>query len=448
MSDSKKSLGESIEEVQVMRARLEKLEPGRAGEALRQSEELLRMAVNATQDAMISIGQDGLITVFNPAAERMFGRSRGEMLGQPLDCLMPEEYRESHAKHIRSFFATGKPDGAVGRTVELPGLRRDGGVFPMEISLSQGKVGDGQFVVAVARDISERKRTEQALQQSHDELESRVKERTAELSEAVASLRKKIVERERAERNSWEHQAELAHMARLSTVGEMASGIAHELNQPLCSILIYAQACLRMAATGKPDIKEMSTALEDTVTQAKRAGNIIRRVRHLVRKHEPQESVVDINGLIRAVVAFTEVELKELGITLRLRLTDRLSPVSADSIQIEQVILSLVRNSIEAMQNGETEKRVLTIRSALVADGKVEVGVDDTGPYIAPSVLEHVFDHFFTTRQQGVGLGLSISRSIIEAHGGHLAATSSSQGTTFQFVLPAIDAASQEIKPG
>ena len=368
-----------------------------AEKALQESEERFRTVVNASKDAMVAIGEDGLITLFNPAAEQIFGLSARGMLSRPLDCLMPEEYRELHRQYVKGYFTRGEPHAVIGRTVELRAIRSNGQAFSVELSLSIGRSGDQRFALAIIRDVTERKKAEEEVQR---------------------------------------HQAELAHVSRLSTVGEMASGIAHELNQPLCSIATYAQACIRLIKSGKLQSGDLSSAIGDVAAQAMRAGEIIRRLRKFVRKQEPRESTVSINDLIREVAAFTEAERKGIGARLQLQLEEQVPPVVADSIQIEQILLNLMRNSLEAIQSSEPARRELAVCSTLGPNESIEVAVHDTGPHVPSGLLNQVFDPFFTTKKQGMGLGLSISRSIIEAHGGSLTAHSDSDGTTFRFSLP------------
>jgi len=212
-SDRKKRADDSLEEI---------IERKRVEDALRESQDLLRTVMNSAQDAMIAINEKALITTFNAAAERMFGRKEEEMLGQPLEALMPEEFRPRHGEYVASYFATGKPDSAIGKVVELPGLRRDGTVFPMEISLAPGVFGGKKFVISIARDITERKRAE---------------EERERLLQAEAEL-------DKARR---EHMMAMVHAARLAAMGEMMAVMAHELNQPLGSIRNYLSGSIEAA---------------------------------------------------------------------------------------------------------------------------------------------------------------------------------------------------------
>jgi len=246
-----------------------------------------------------------------------------------------------------------------------------------------------------------------------------------------------VTERKRAEQQAREHEAQVAHVARLSTVGEMATGIAHEINQPLTAMVTYAQACLRMMGSGKADQDKLRGAIQQVTAQGLRAGEIIRRLREFTRMRETKRTAVNLNTLVREAVRFVEAEAREDGIDMRLDLSGHLPNIIADTIQIEQVILNLLRNAIDAMGDSGTQ-RVLTVQTGRKNTGKVELVVRDTGPGLAEEVMDQIFEPFVTTKSQGMGMGLSISRSIIEAHHGHLWADApGAEGAVFHFVLPA-----------
>lgn len=246
------------------------------------------------------------------------------------------------------------------------------------------------------------------------------------------------IEQDRAEHKARHHQAELAHMARLNMMGEMATGIAHELNQPLAAIATYADVALRMLRAGSKQPDLLDEALQGSRQQAVRASEIIRHLRQLVRKQAPQKVDVDINTLARGVVEFIQFEARKHQIHLRLKLDKTLPKISIDSIQLEQVLLNLVRNSIEALQTVSRTKREATIHTGLNNDGCVQIEVVDNGPGMSVDTLDHLFKPFVTTKgAAGMGMGLSICRSIIEAHGGQLWAQSKAdQGATFFLSLP------------
>lgn len=245
-----------------------------------------------------------------------------------------------------------------------------------------------------------------------------------------------IVERARGEERAREQLAQLAHVARLATMGEMASGLAHELNQPLCAITNFTEACLELMNQDGHDSTQLSQTLREIGKQAQRAGGVIRRLRDFVKGRAPQRESVDINKILREVVALTSVEARQSEVRVRMSLAKRLPKVFADSIQIEQVLVNLVRNAFEAMHDATVSRKLLTI-GTLRRKGCVEVTVSDNGPGIPAETKERLFEPFFTTKSHGMGMGLSISRSILEVHEGNMWVTSNRNGgTTFHFTLP------------
>jgi PAS domain S-box-containing protein len=253
---------------------------------------------------------------------------------------------------------------------------------------------------------------------------------------ALLGITRDITEHKQAEEQARRHQTELARVARLSTMGEMATGIAHELNQPLSAIANFSRGCIRRLRSGGVTVEELIEPLGEVCEQAERAGEILRHVRDFVRKSELKTKPMDINQIVRAVVKFTEHEARHHRTLVRLQLDPKLPKVEADSIMIEQVICNLVRNAVEAMAEGNSPHREITIHTRLAGNEAVEIEIVDTGPGVDEAVMDQVFDQFFTTKQDGVGMGLSISRSIVESHGGHVRAESGGTGATFRFTLP------------
>lgn len=247
---------------------------------------------------------------------------------------------------------------------------------------------------------------------------------------ALLGITRDITEHKQAEEQARRHQTELARVARLSTMGEMATGIAHELNQPLSAIANFARGCIRRLSAGGMSPIELIEPLEEVCEQAERAGEILRHVRNFVRKSELQMKPMDINQIVRAVVKFTEHEARQHGTMIRLYLDPDLPRIQADAIMIEQVICNLVRNAVEAMEEANSPRREVSIHTRRFDADAVEVEIADTGPGIDEDVIDQVFDQFFTTKDQGVGMGLSISRSIVEAHGGAVRAESGRDGGT------------------
>jgi C4-dicarboxylate-specific signal transduction histidine kinase len=244
-----------------------------------------------------------------------------------------------------------------------------------------------------------------------------------------------ITERKLAEEQA--HQAELFHISRLNILGEMASGLAHELNQPLCAILSCADLCLRATAGEIKNIDRLNENLRTIETQAEQAGNIIQHIRALVKKKDTQHSAIDINDLIRETLSFIDTDIRRDKIKLSLELSEQMPKVTADPIQIEQVLLNLLRNAIEAMAGIDREKRSLTIQTTRDSENVVKVVMRDSGDGLTAEVEKQLFNPFFTTKPDGLGVGLSISYSIIEAHHGELwAKANPDRGSTFGFTLP------------
>jgi C4-dicarboxylate-specific signal transduction histidine kinase len=289
-----------------------------------------------------------------------------------------------------------------------------------------------------ARQAQRLVQAEEQLREAHEELELRVQRRTAELAEANHRLHVEIEERRRAEEQVQQHQAELAHVARLSTVGEMVVELTHELNQPLSAISSYAQACRWLLQSDALDNREeLLSSLGHVSEQADRAAEIIRRLRRFVMKAKPSQTAMDLNALIRDVAELTNIDARMANAQVCFELTDPLPPVVGDRIQIEQVMVNLMRNAFEAMSDCQPESRRLTLRTTVDGGQNVRVEVCDNGVGIPPTVIDHVFDRFFTTKPNGMGMGLSISQSIVERHGGTLWITpNSDRGSTFHFALP------------
>jgi len=246
-----------------------------------------------------------------------------------------------------------------------------------------------------------------------------------------------VTEQRRIEAKTRQQETELAHFLRLGTMGEMATGLAHELNQPLAAIRNYAQGATRRVKSGNVNVEELLGAMEQVNRQATRAGEIIKRIRGFVRKKTPERAAIDINMAIKDVADMVGADVRRLEVNLALDLAEDLPPVNADLVQIEQVILNLARNSLEALSDDGTPNRRLIIGSERRPDNTVMISVHDTGMGVDIDDLESLFDPFYTTKTDGLGVGLSISRSIVEAHHGTLwAETVPGQGTVFRFTLP------------
>ena len=368
--------------------------------ALVEREAHLQSILDTVPDGMIVIDERGIVLSFSAAAERMFGYAAAEVCGLNVSLLMPSPHREHHDEYIRRYLVSGERRiVGIGRVVA--GRRRDGSTFPMELAVGEVSQGGRRLFTGFVRDITERQRTRQRLQ---------------------------------------ELQSELSHVSRVSEMGQMASALAHEINQPLTAASNYLQAARRLQ--GRPDADDASRlgqAIELAATQVGRAAQILNRLRTFIRKGEPEQQAEDIAALIEEASAIALVGARERGVTVHLRAAASLPQVHVDKIQIQQVIVNLVRNAIEAME--ASPRRELAIEAGPAARaGRVSVRVIDSGPGLAPEVAARLFKPFVTTKAQGMGIGLSICRSIVEGHGGELAAQPNpGGGTVFSFDLPVAD---------
>jgi signal transduction histidine kinase len=289
----------------------------------------------------------------------------------------------------------------------------------------------------VNRLMSQRKRAEAALQQVLGDLELKVQERTAELAQANHELRGEITERQRAQEALQKAQAELAHVSRLMTLGELTASISHEVNQPIAAIVTNGQVGLRLLALETPRPNDVRVTVERIVRDGKRASDIIQRIRALAKRSEPQMLSLDLNDVISEAVLLVQREVLSHGVSLRSDLAPALPPVLGDRVQLQQVIINLLINGIEAMAPIADRPRDLLIRSQHEA-AEVHVAVRDSGVGIDSATAEQLFNAFFTTKPSGMGMGLSISRSIIRAHGGRLwVSPNPDHGAAFQFAVPA-----------
>jgi C4-dicarboxylate-specific signal transduction histidine kinase len=289
----------------------------------------------------------------------------------------------------------------------------------------------------ITRLMYQRERAEEALEKANSELEARVQQRTAELARANEGLRAEMGERQRTQEALQKAQAELAHITRVMTLGELMASIAHEVNQPLAAVVTNAQACLRWLALETPRPDEARAAVERIVRDSNRASEVIQRIRALVKKTDSQMVALDINDVIREAISLEQREMLSRQVSLRTELASALPPVLGDRVQLQQVVINLVMNALEAMAPVTDRPRDMLIRSQQEASNEVLVAVRDSGMGIDSENAERLFNAFFTTKPTGMGMGLSISRSIIAAHGGRLwASPNADHGSTFQFTLP------------
>jgi len=377
-------------------ARKTDTQPARSTASMpREADTRLRSILDAVPDAMIVIDERGLIEMFSHSAERMFGYAAAEVIGKNVKMLMPTPYREQHDGYLDRYRATRERHIiGIGRVVT--GLRKDGGIFPMELSVGESIFEGRRVFTGFVRDLTER---------------------------------------EQAERRIEQLQAELMHVARLSELGQMGAALAHELNQPLSAIVNYLQAGRRMLQTADtPPPPRVAETMEKAAAQAERAGQVIRRLREFVAKGETDRRPENVHTVVEEAAALALVGAKSAGITTRIALNAELPPVIMDKVQIQQVLLNLIRNALEAM--AESQERILTL-DAVAADGFLALSVADTGPGLPEEVVRNLFQPFVTTKSRGMGVGLSICRSIIEAHGGRISASARpGGGTIFAFTLP------------
>ncbi|MCU1254180.1 MAG: histidine kinase [Candidatus Angelobacter sp.] len=299
-----------------------------------------------------------------------------------------------------------------------------------------------QFVVPALLSgwfTQKRREAEAALKEAHDQLEFKVQERTAQLQGANEQLQSEITERRRAEEAVYKMQADLAHVTRVMTMSELTSSIAHEVNQPLAAIVTNGAAGLRWLAADPPCLERARDSMTCIINEGTRASEVIRRIRLLSKKTSLQKSALAINEVVQEVIALTEPELLKHLVSLNCNLETGLPSVLGDRVQLQQVLLNLIINSITAMEKTAQCSRELLVTSGIWDRDQVLVSVRDSGMGLHPPQLEHIFDAFFTTKPDGVGMGLSISRTIVEAHGGRLwACINNGPGATFHFTLPAL----------
>jgi PAS domain S-box-containing protein len=359
----------------------------RAEESLK----LFRMLADQSNDAIEVVDPETLRFIdINDRACINLGYTRDELLSMKVYDIDPNIDESRHARVLDDLRASGSV------IIESLHRRKDGTTFPVEVSIKQVKL-DRTYMIAVARDITERKRTEQALQES---------------------------------------RAALTRVARIATMGELTASIAHEINQPLAAVVTNASASLHWLAIQPPDLAEARQAMAGAMQEANRASSVIGRIRTLLKKASPEMQPLDVNELIREVLALTHNQLLTSGVAVHTELASDIPAVFCDRVQVQQVMLNLIMNAVDAMTATSGRPRTLRIKSTRATEG-VLVQVEDSGQGIDPEQLSRIFDSFYTTKPHGIGMGLSISRSIIEAHDGRLwASPGAARGAVFQFILP------------
>ena len=488
------------------------------------AEAKFRGLLEAAPDAMIGTHLDGTIAMLNRQAEVLFGYGPGELLGQPVEVLVPEAAQDRHRDHRKGFVAH-PVERQMGAGVDLVARCRDGTEFPAEISLSRPvEADDGAIIFTSVRDVTHARKAQAALVESEQmlslmanslpvligyvdanqryrfvnkvfeewfgisptEIEGRSVRDTigAERYEAIRTniqraldgnpvsyhavvsfpdgsphhidvayvpnfedeetvagyfvLAQDVTEQVDTQAASHRYRDELAHVSRVATMGELATSIAHELNQPLSAIVSNAQAAVRFLATEGSDPDEVTGALADIIADGKRAGDVIRHMRGLLKKGELERAPVDVNRVVQGVGDLLHSDAVSRHVSMHFDLATDLPPAHGAATQLEQVVLNLMVNALEAMSAEHLDRRDLFVCTSLSDDGSLEICVADTGKGLDPELATGLFDPFVTSKPDGLGMGLSISRSIVEAHGGHLEATIDAEGRTcFQVVLPA-----------
>lgn len=365
---------------------------------LKSREAHLRSILETVPDAMVIIDEVGLIQSFSTTAERLFGFTADEIRGRNVNALMPAPYQQEHDSYLKRYLTTGERR-IIGTSRVVVGQRKDGSTFPMELFVGEVLLQGKRQFIGFVRNLTER----------HDR-----------------------------ERRLHEVQSELLHISRLSTMGEMASTLAHELNQPLAAIANYLQGSRRLLKDS-PDTRAplILDALDKAAEQAVRAGDVIQRLRDFVARGETERRIESIKKLLEEASALALVAAKEKSVRVSFELDPAVDLVLVDKIQVQQVLLNLLRNAIEAMES--SDRRELAVTTAPAGDGMMTIDVADTGCGIAPEIAPRLFLPFVTTKRQGMGIGLSISRTIIELHGGQMTVQPNpGGGTIFRFTLRAV----------
>lgn len=364
------------------------------------AEQRYRVTIETANDAVLCMDESGAILLANPATIRIFGYEPAELIGKPVTLLMPEVLRKAHDDGFRRYLATGQRH-INWQGTDFTGLRKNGQEFPVEISFGEVTVDGDRIFAGFVRDVTERKQSE----------------------ELRSSLR--------------ETQVELARISRLTTMGELAASIAHEVNQPLTAITNNGNACLRLLANRNLDPDVLRQSLEEIVADGNRASAVLGRIRAFIKKTPAVMQALDINEVIQEVLALVGPEFQKNRIVVERELTRALPLVMADRVQLQQVLLNLVMNGIEAMALVTDRPRALQVQTRQDEhSGDILVAVRDSGTGLGAEA-GRVFTPFFTTKENGMGMGLPISRSIVEDHGGRLWVTPNSpNGAVFSFTLP------------
>jgi PAS domain S-box-containing protein len=373
----------------------------RAEEQLRLAEDRARLILDSSLDAVVTIDASNVIAGWSKSAEGIFGWSCQEAVGKHIvDTIIPMQHREAHLRGFEHFLATGE-GSILNRRIEITALHRAGHEFPVELTVTAIRVESNWQFTAFVRDLTDKRRVEEALREARDDL---------------------------------------TRVTRLTAMGQLSASIAHEINQPLTAVAANSDTCLYWLSREEPVLGKARAAAQRLAKDARRASEIIARIKALMNKIPVERVLIDINQLIHDVLKLTQGELRKHRITTLADLHEAVPPVNGDRVQLQQVIMNLALNSIESMMLVEDRPRTLSIRSQVLATRMVEVSVHDTGVGLDLTAIDRIFDAFFTTKRGGTGMGLAICRSIIEAHDGQISAAPGTQfGAVFQFSLPIAD---------
>jgi two-component system, LuxR family, sensor kinase FixL len=375
--------------------------------ARRQAEERFRTLVEAAPNAMLLVDPAGGVVLANARAETMFGYARSELIGLPIETLVPERQRASHIAY-RTEFSRESQSRAMGAGRELFACRKDGTELPVEVGLNPMETTEGRFVLASVVDVTERKQRDRDAARQRDEM---------------------------------------AHLARVAMLGELSGSLAHELNQPLAAILSNAQAAQRFLNREVPQLDKVREILADIVKSDRRAGAVITRLRSLLRKEDAQHQPLDMNEVVEEVLALMRSDFLNRQVSVHTDLFPQLPAVSGDRVQLQQVLLNLLMNGSDAMAD-RTVGREMVVCTQLTPERTVRVIVSDRGTGVRPQDLARIFEPFVTTKAQGMGLGLAVCRTIVTAHSGRLwAANNPEGGATMTVELPAIEVAPEAASP-
>ena len=369
----------------------------RAEDELRRSEARHRVVVETANDAVVSIDESGVIVLANPATKRIFGYNPEELIGKSLTVLMPGAMRGLHERGFKRYLESGAKH-LNWQGTEMTALRANGEEFPVEVSFGEMMTDERKVFTGFIRDISEKKRAEEELRNTH---------------------------------------AELARVMRVMTIGQLTASIAHEVNQPLSGIVTNTSTCLRMLSGDPPNIDGARETARRTIRDGNRASEVVSRLRALFKRKEVAAEPVDLNDAAREVITLSLSEMQSDRILVRHDFAENLPEVKGDRIQLQQVILNLMRNALDAMRDVDNRPRELLIKTESDDGKNVKLTVRDTGAGFAPEAADRLFDSFYTTKDDGMGVGLSVSRSIVEAHRGRIwASANDGPGSSFAFSVP------------